>query len=319
MLLCDYFRSAPDATWDIALQCGVRHGVIRLPEEESFDVTNESHWDEVVSRFQNYGITPIIVEPMPNALHDHIKAGDAMRDECIEKVIKMLPIMASRGISTICFNWMAHIGWLRTRSDYPERGGAKVTAFNIADFKPTGATITEDALWSNYKYFLDAVLPEAEKSGVCLALHPDDPPLPRLGGVSRIMISRENIRRAIFDVHPSDALGLTMCQANFFVMGEDLSSVAEQFREKIKFIHFRNTRGVPTAFRETFHDNGDIDMASTLNMYTRLGINVPIRVDHVPTLRAENTVHAGYDALGRMFAIGYLKGILDSIEKFGGK
>ena len=54
-------------------------------------------------------------------------------------------------------------------------------------------------------------------------------------------------------------------------------------------------------------------------MYTRLGINVPIRVDHVPTLRGEESINAGYDALGRMFAIGYLKGILDSIEKFGGR
>lgn len=318
MLLCDYFRSSPDLTWDIALQCGVKHGVIRLPEEESFDLTDKSHWDSVVKRFTDFGITPIIVEPMPNALHDHIKLGDSKRDECIEKAIKMLPIMAHHKINTICFNWMAHIGWLRTRSDFEERGGAKVTAFDISDFKPTGAVITENELWANYKYFLDAIMPEAEKHGIYLALHPDDPPLPKLGGVSRIMISRENIRRAIFDTHPSDSLGLTMCQANFFVMGEELSSVAEEFREKIKFIHFRNTKGVPTSFRETFHDNGDIDMASVLNMYTRLGINVPIRVDHVPTLRGESTVNAGYDALGRMFAIGYLKGILDSVEKFGG-
>lgn len=318
MLLCDYFRSRHDSTWDVALQCGVRHGVIRLPEEESFDVTDGSHWDSVVKRFTDFGITPVIVEPMPNALHDHIKAGDSKRDECIERAIKMLPIMARHKINTVCFNWMAHIGWLRTRSDFEERGGARVTAFDIKDFKPTGAVITEEELWANYKYFLDAILPEAEKYGVCFALHPDDPPLPKLGVVSRIMVSRENIRRAIFDVHPSESIGLTMCQANFFVMGEELSSVAEEFREKIKFIHFRNTRGVPTSFRETFHDNGDIDMASVLNMYTRLGINVPIRVDHVPTLRGEETVNAGYDALGRMFAIGYLKGILDSVEKFGG-
>lgn len=319
MLICDYLRSTKDATWDIALQCGVKHGVIRLPEEESFDVTDKSHWDPVIKRFTDFGITPVIVEPMPNALHDHIKLGDSMRDECIEKAIKMLPIMAHHKINTICFNWMAHIGWLRTRSDFEERGGALVTAFDINDFKPTKEAITEEKLWKNYKYFLDAILPEAEKNGITLALHPDDPPLPRLGGVSRIMISRENIRRAIFDVHPSDSLGLTLCQANFFVMGEELSSVAEEFRDKIKFIHFRNTRGVPTSFRETFHDNGDIDMASVLNMYTRLGINVPIRVDHVPTLRGEESINAGYDALGRMFAIGYLKGILDSIEKFGGR
>ena len=319
MLLCDYLRSERDVTWDIALQCGVRHGVIRLPEDERFDVCDASHWQTVYKGFTDHGITPVIIEPMPNALHDHIKVGDELRDGCIERVRKMFPIMRSLGIGTVCFNWMAHIGWLRTRSDFEERGGAHVTAFDIADFKPTDAAISADTLWENYKYFLDAVLDDAERYEIKLALHPDDPPLERLGGVSRIMISRENIRRAIFDVHPSESLGLTLCQANFFVMGEELESVAKEFLEKIHFIHFRNTRGTPTSFRETFHDNGAIDMAKTLNMYTRLGINVPIRVDHVPTMRGEVSTLPGYDALGRMFAIGYLKGILDSIDKFGGK
>ena len=318
MILADYLRSERDLTWDIALQCGVRHGVIRLPEDESFDITDPSHWETVHKRFTDFGIKPIIIEPMPNSLHDHIKAGDARRDECIERVRGMFPIMRSLGIGTICFNWMAHIGWLRTRSDFEERGGAKVTAFDLDDFKPTGAVIGADELWKNYEYFINAVIDDAEKYEIKLALHPDDPPIEKLGGVSRIMISRENIRRAIFDIRPSESLGLTLCQANFFIMGEDLLSVAKEFSDKIHFIHFRNTRGVPTSFRETFHDNGDIDMAKVLNTYTRLGINVPIRVDHVPTMRGEISTLPGYDALGRLFAIGYLKGILDSINDFGG-
>ncbi len=313
MILTDYFRSTRDATWDIGLQCGVRHGTVRLPESADFDVTNKGHWETVHKSFTDFGITPIIIEPMPNALHDHIKAGDEMRDECIEKVIKMLPIMHELGIGTICFNFMAHIGWLRTRSDFPERGGAKVTAFDIADFKGTDACITADRLWENYKYFLDAVLPEAEKHGIVLALHPDDPPLPALGGVERIMISRENIRRAIRDIRPSPSLGLTMCQANFHIMGESILDVAEEFADKIAFVHFRNTKGVPTSFRETFHDNGDIDMAAVMRGYASLGIDVPVRVDHVPTMAGEISTLPGYDALGRMFAIGYLKGILDSL------
>ena len=138
---------------------------------------------------------------------------------------------------------------------------------------------------------------------------------PELGDVERIMISGENIRKAIFDIHPSDNLGLTMCQANFFVMGEDLEEMIRLFREKIMFIHFRNTKGHPNAFRETFHDNGDIDMAKIMKTYVVNGIDVPVRVDHVPTLAGETSRLAGYDALGRYFAIGYLKGILDATER----
>ncbi len=314
MILTDYFRSVRDATWDFAVQSGVKHGVIRLPEDAAFDLTDPAHWATVHKRFTDFGITPLVIEPMPNELHDHIKAGDTKRDECIEKVIKMFPIMQSLGIDTICFNWMAHIGWLRTASDFIERGGARVTEFKMADFKPTGAKITADELWDNYTYFVKAVIPHAEKYGVKLALHPDDPPVPRLGDVERIMISRENIRRAVSGIVNSDSLGLTMCQANFFIMGEDVNDTIREFADKIYLVHFRNTMGTPTHFRETFHDNGAIDMAAIMKVYKQYGVNVPIRVDHVPTMAGEVSTLPGYDAMGRLFAIGYLKGILEACE-----
>ncbi len=314
MILSDYFRSTHDMTWDIATQCGVCHGVIRLPEDAAFDLTNASHWRAVHKRFTDFGITPVAIEPMPNEVHDHIKVGDGKRDESIEKVIKMLPHMRDMGIGEICFNWMAHIGWLRTSSSYLERGGAKVTEFNMKDFKPMGAKITEDELWANYKYFIKAVIPEAEKYGIKLALHPDDPPVPRLGEVERIMISKANIKKAVYDIVESESLGITMCQANYYIMGEDLEKTIEEFRNKIYLIHFRNTTGEPNNFRETFHDNGDIDMANLMKTYVKNGVNVPIRVDHVPTMVGEKSTLAGYDALGRMFAIGYLKGILNSVK-----
>jgi mannonate dehydratase len=314
MILTDYFRSERDATWDFALQSGVRHGVIRLPEDAAFDLTDASHWRDVYKRFTDFGITPIVIEPMPNAVHDHIKAGDEKRDESIEKVLKMLPIMQSLQIDTICFNWMAHIGWLRTSGTYPERGGAKVTEFNMADFRDTGARISAEELWANYAYFVKAVIPEAEKYGIKLALHPDDPPVPRLGDVERIMISKENIKKAVYGIAPSESLGITMCQANYYIMGEDLESTIKEFADKIYLLHFRNTTGAPERFRETFHDNGDIDMARIMKCYVENGVNAPVRVDHVPTMAGERSTLAGYDALGRLFAIGYLKGILDGIK-----
>ena len=95
---------------------------------------------------------------------------------------------------------------------------------------------------------------------------------------------------------------------------KDIIKVIEDFADKIFFIHFRNTTGSPEHFRETFHDNGDIAMAELLKTYVKNGVNVPIRVDHVPTMAGETSKFAGYDALGRLFAIGYLKGILEAVE-----
>ncbi len=121
MILTDYFRSEPDLSWDLAKQCGVENAVVRLPESEDFDITDFLHWQTVYKRFSDFGVKPIVIEPLPNELHDHIKTGDEKRDESIEKAIKMLEYMDRLDIRTLCFNFMAHIGWLRTSSKIKER------------------------------------------------------------------------------------------------------------------------------------------------------------------------------------------------------
>ena len=312
MLLTDYFTCSHDLTWDYAKQCGVEHGVIRLPEDGVFDISDFSHWQSVYKRFTDFGIKPVVIEPMPNSLHDHIKIGDDKRDEAIQKVITMLDYMDRLDIRTICFNWMAHIGWLRTSDSIVERGGALVTGFDLADFKDSGKKITADRLWANYEYFLKAVLPHAEKHGIKLALHPDDPPISKLGNVERIMTGFNNISKAVNTVN-SPNLGVTMCQATYLMMGEDLHDVIPKLSDKIFFIHFRNASGTKYKFHETFHDNGLIDMPDIMRLYKKCGIDVPIRVDHVPLMAGEKQGTAGYTPIGRLYAIGYLKGILESI------
>lgn len=313
MILTDYFYSTHDATWDIALQCGVKHGTIRLPEDDSFDLSSLTHLKDVVENFNSAGITPLVVEPLPNKLHDHIKKGDSLRDSSIEIFINLIKNLKEVGITTICFNFMAHYGWTRTTFNLPERGGAKVTGFDLHDFNADDYSISHKELWDNYFYFVKAVIPYAEQYGIRLALHPDDPPLGSLGNVARILTSLDAINRAVRTID-SPNLGVTFCQACYYLMGENLEDAITKLADKIFFIHFRNVRGKKTCFQETFHDNGDINMASIMKAYIREGIDVPIRVDHVPTMANEKITVPGYDAFGRMFAIGYLKGILDSIS-----
>ena len=311
MIITDYFYPQPDPAWDIARVCGVRHGVLRLPETEDFDITDAAHWRVVVDRLSGYGITPVVIEPMPNCVHDHIKLGDVKRDESIEKVIRMLAVMDALDIRTICFNFMAGIGWTRTANDLPERGGATVTGFTLNAFQAPDISISEEALWKNYEYFIEAVYPHAKAHGIKLALHPDDPPISPLGKVGRIMTSYANIARAM-EAADSSVLGVTFCQATYRMMGEDLFKIIPKLKDRIFFIHFRNVKGSKEEFRETFHDNGDLPMGRLIRLYRELGLNVPIRVDHVPTLPGEiNHRHSGYAALGRLFAIGYLKGLLE--------
>ena len=260
MILTDYFKSDRDLCWDFAKQCGVENAVVRLPENSEFDITDFGHWETVYKKFTDFGVKPIVIEPMPNNLHDHIKVGDDMRDECIEKVITMMSYMDRLDIRTICFNFMAHIGWLRTTDSINERGEALVTGFDLANFVATDKKITKEQLWKNYEYFIKSVIPYAEKYNINLALHPDDPPLEKLGAVERIMISYENIKKAV-NIVESKKLGVTMCQATFHIMGEDLYEIIPKLSEKVFFVHFRNAKGNKYKFRETFHDNGAIDMA----------------------------------------------------------
>ncbi len=316
MILTDYFLSTPDLTWELAVQSGVTHGVIRLPEGD-FDVTSLSQLKAVTDRFVSHGITPKIIEPLPNSLHDHIKAGDNLRDEAIEKFICLMSNLKEVGIDTVCFNFMVHYGWTRTSDSLLERGGAKVTGFSLKDFKPDGFKISKEQVFENYIYFIKAVIPYAEKYGIKLALHPDDPPLDTLGNVPRIFTSLDNIKKGINCVN-SENLGVTFCQACYKLMGEDLESAISELKNKIFFVHFRNVRGNKFNFRETFHDNGEIDMAAALRLYKKYcpdnAKNIPIRVDHVPTLAGEESRVSGYDALGRLFAIGYLKGIDEATD-----
>ena len=108
----------------------------------------------------------------------------------------------------------------------------------------------------------------------------------------------------------SPAHGITFCQANFRLMGVDPAVAARRFADRIVFVHFRDVAGRAEDFIETFHDDGPTDMPAMLRLYAALGFRGPIRVDHVPSLTGEEDLPHGYAYLGRLFALGYMKGIL---------
>ena len=315
MILTDYLLPTPGLQWDYARQLGIGHAVIRLPEDGAFDEGDPAHWRDLISRYTGQGLKPLVVEPMPNHLHDHIKAGDEGREESIQRVIQMMRAMQGAGVDTICTNFMAHVGWFRSDSAIPERGGALVTGFDAqAVAGKVRGSITPEALWENLTVFLRAVAPYAERYGIRIALHPDDPPVPTLMGVSRILISPENIQRAL-DIAGSPAVGVTLCQGTYSLMGTPLCDAIHRFmaQEKLFFVHFRDVRGHRERFRETFHDNGQTDMAQVLRCYRDHGYRGPVRVDHVPTMAGEDNTRPGYASVGRLFAIGYLKGLLEGM------
>ena len=112
-----------------------------------------------------------------------------------------------------------------------------------------------------------------------------------------------------------DQIGITLCQGNFALMTDDLPRVIRHFgaQRKIFFVHLRDVRGTAERFVETFHDDGQTDMLACLRAYADAGFDGVARPDHVPTLEGERNDSPGYQALGRLFAIGYLKGLHEAV------
>jgi mannonate dehydratase len=205
---------------------------------------------------------------------------------------------------------------MRTSTTIRTRGGALVTGYDHSQMENAPLTEygedSEETLWENLKYFLEAVLPVAEEYNVKLAMHPDDPPRSPIRGLGRIMRSVENYQR-LLDLVPSPMNGITLCQGNFTMMTDDLPSVIRKFGEKIFFVHMRDVRGTPEKFEETFHDDGKTDMLACMKAYRDIGFEGVLRPDHVPTMEGDSNERAGYSAIGRLFAIGYLKGLRQAV------
>jgi mannonate dehydratase len=296
---------------------GAVSGVVRMEGVKPWDPKAITATKEA---WEKQGLKWVVVEGPPS-LGEQTKLALPGRDEEIANFITFMKNLKQYGqVDTICYNWMPVISWLRTTMDRPSRGGALVTAFDNEDLKGRPLTkygeISKDALWKNLEYFLKAVVPEAEKIGMNLSLHPDDPQVDSIQGISRIMTTVDNFDRML-NLVPSKYSGLTMCQGNFSLMGADIPELVRRWGKagKINYVHFRNVRGGKFNFTETFHDDGQIDMSAAMQAYYDIGFKGAIRPDHVPTMFGEENTRPGYMTLGTLFAIGYMRGLLESIAK----
>jgi mannonate dehydratase len=97
-------------------------------------------------------------------------------------------------------------------------------------------------------------------------------------------------------------------------MGVDIPSTIRRFGRAISYVHFRDVRGSIPRFEETFHDNGKTDMCEAMRTYREVGFEGPMRPDHVPRLEGEAGDGSGYSMLGRLFAVGYMRGLMHAVD-----
>jgi mannonate dehydratase len=213
----------------------------------------------------------MMIDGFPKTLY-----GKPGRDEEIDKVQESIRAAGEVGLPVIEYNFYAH---RLVEGYYAETGraGAGLTAFDydrVKDLPPLrdeGVHNLEE-MWSNITYFLKAVIPVAEASGVRLALHPNDPPVPLSRGSQQIMGTLKGWKRLV-DIVPSKSNGITFDCGVTREMGEDPVEVCRYFGSKdvINHVHYRNVRvEVPNEkYTEVFIDEGVIDMYAVMKELVR--------------------------------------------------
>ena len=317
--ITEFIPPKPQPLWRLARQAGVDLAVAGLPFdmlEPGERVCDLAPLTRMKAMYEEAGFTIEVIESRPPL--NKAKRGLPGGEEEIDVVCELITNMGKLGIPVWCYEWMTDFNWVRTNMATPSRGGSVVTSFDLADV-PEDLTdqppIGEEKLWETLEHFLSRVLPVAEKAGVKLSMHPDDPPLSPIRGVGRIMRSVANYQR-LLDISDSPMNTITLCQGNFTLMTDDLPAVIRKFGPRISFVHFRDVRGVPEKFEETWHDAGKTDMLACMKAYRDIGFDGVLRPDHVPTVEGDSNADAGYSAFGRLYAIGYIRGLHEAV--YGG-
>ena len=269
----------------------------------------------------------------PAHWHDVLLGGPRKKQQ-LEDLKTIIRRVGEAGIPVIGYNFSVAGVWGLVRGPWA-RGGAESVGFlgtagpaqtpiprgqvwNMTyDESQTGTVppTTQEQLWKRLQDFLEAVLPVAEQAGVTLAAHPDDPPVPTLRGHARL-VYQPHLYRRLFDLVPSANSKAEFCLGALQEMdGGDVYATTEEHaaRGEIAYVHFRNVRGKVPDYRETFADDGDLDMIRILQILRRHGYDGVVIPDHTPELEG-GAQGAGWHA-GMAYALGYLRAAIACVER----
>jgi len=171
---------------------------------------------------------------------------------------------------------------------------------------------THEQLWQRLADFLDAVVPVAEEAGVTLAAHPDDPPMPTMRGQPRLVYQPQLYQR-LLDLRPSPRNALEFCIGTLAEMTEgDVYAATDQYSRqgKLAYVHLRNVTGKVPHYRETFVDDGEVDMHRVLRILHRNQFDGVIIPDHTPQMTCAAPWHAGM-----AYALGYMQAAIKTVRQ----
>ena len=321
------------------------------------EVWTKEGFGPYVAEVQRHGLQCEVIESIN--VHEDIKLGLDTRDKYIENYCKSLENVAELGVKVVVYNFMPVFDWLRTdmAREIPEDGSnslyydqeelegmtpkkiveatmEKSGGFSLPGWEPSRLAeldrvlklyedVDAEKLLENYKYFLEGVIPTAEKVGIRLAVHPDDPAWP-IFGLPRIAHTKEQFER-ILELYDSPANSLCICTGSLGSnVDNDVADIIRHFSEmdRIACMHIRNVKhlGSDKRFRESSHlsFDGDLDMYEILKALFETGFDGYIRPDHGRMIWDEQG-RAGYGLYDRALGLVYLNGIWEALCKANGQ
>lgn len=256
--------------------------------------------------------------PVPPWYYDRIMLGLPGRDRQIEHFITTIRQMGEAGLRILGYHWMANPPGVarassRTTLGTAGRGGARAESFDIALARALpqfrDRVFTTEEMWANYTYFIRAVVPVAEQAGVRLSLHPDDPPIPEIGGIPRLFHDPAGFQRAM-EIAASPASGLNFCLGNWTAMGTDILAAIRHFGGQGLIVHghVQGVKGVVPNFRECFLDEADCDFPAVFRALAAVGFDGIMIPAHFPrTIHDTPRQHQGH-----AFGFGYVKALIQA-------
>jgi mannonate dehydratase len=246
------------------------------------------------------------------------------RDQKIEWLKRYIQDTGKAGIGYMTYAHMANGIW----SSRPEttRGGGASRAFHLATAKgywngkvyegplTHGRKYSREELWDNYTYFIRQIAPVAETAGVRIGIHPDDPPVPELGGIPRNIFGNFDGYVRALEIANSPNIGVCLCCGTWAEGGEDMGKnvydAARAFAQmgKLWKIHFRNVTSPIPDFRETYIDNGRTDMWKLMKTLVDVDFRGNLIADHVPAM-------SGPRQSAWSYSMGYIRALYNSARE----
>jgi mannonate dehydratase len=305
---------------------GVNHICSSLPSAKFDEKWTVEGLTKLRERVESFGIRLECV-PLPMSSHyiataenpNIMLAKSPERDREIDNVCQMIRNAARVGIPAVKYN-LTILGVVRSAATVG-RGGARLSTFVYEQTKQDpplteAGPVSEDQMWERITYFLDRVAPVAAENKVRIACHPHDPGMPRdrgFRGVHRVLGSVDGLKRFIA-IRENPYHGLNFCQGTVSEMlqnpREEIHDVIRYFgsRRKIFNVHFRNIKGGFLNFRETFPDDGDVDMLRAIRTYKEVGYDGMLMPDHVPKIEGDTGGRQGF-----AFAFGYIQAAIQMV------